>query len=329
MALYLITGAAGFIGSRVSMLLLNQQHDVIGLDDLNEFYDTRLKQHRLHVLEEYRSFHFLRLNITNSDALTEAVRRLDTPAAVLHLAARPGVRQSVSEPCACFETNVTGTIHLLEFCRSRSVKKFLLASSSSVYGAQRQLPYTEDCESSLPLSPYAASKKAAEALCHSYHYLYGFDVSILRYFTVYGPAGRPDMSVFRFIQRIYEGAPISIYGDGSQRRDFTYVDDVACATVMAINKVGYSILNIGSDNPASVLNVLNLIEEIAGRKSLVRYCPPSSADVPATWANISKASHILGWKPQTCCKQGLGAACEWYRANREWARQVSTSDDQF
>jgi UDP-glucuronate 4-epimerase len=308
------------------MLLLQQGHQVIGVDDLNDSYDVRLKQHRLHALDEYRWFRLLQLNVADTAQVEEGLRSVDTPVAVLNLAARSGVRQSVTAPCACLHTNVIGTINLLDFCRRRGVKKFVLASSSSVYGAQGSMPYSEECETSLPLSPYAASKKAAEALCHSYHHIYGLDISILRYFTVYGPAGRPDMSVFRFIQRIYEGQPILIYGDGSQSRDFTYVDDVASVTVMALKNFGYMIFNVGSNCPVSILKIVAAVEEVAGRKSLVQNCAPNNADVPATWADISKAHKVLGWEPQTCYQEGLRATCEWYRVNREWAHQVSTLD---
>jgi UDP-glucuronate 4-epimerase len=326
MALYLITGAAGFIGSRVSMLLLQQGHQVIGVDDLNDSYDVRLKRHRLRLLGDYQSFSLLQLNVADTAQVEEGLHSIETPAAILSLAARSGVRQSVAAPWAYFHTNVTGTINLLDFCRRRGVKKFVLASSSSVYGAQDSMPHSEECETSRPLSPYAASKKAAEALCHSYHHIYELDVSILRYFTVYGPAGRPDMSVFRFIQRIYEGQPILIYGNGSQSRDFTYVDDVASATLMALKTSGYTIFNVGSGCPVSILKIVTTIEEVTGRKSLVQNCAANSADVPATWADISKARQVLGWKPQTRYQEGLRAACEWYQANREWARQVLTLD---
>src|SRR5947209_2681708 len=241
MALYLITGAAGFIAARVCMLLLREGHEVIGIDDLNDSYDVRLKQHRLHLLDEYRSFRLLRLNVADQTQALEGLRSVETPNAVLSLAARSGVRQSVTGPWDYFQVNLMGTLNLLEFCRSRHVEKFVLSSSSSVYGADKSMPWSEQCESSLPLSPYGASKKAAEVLCHTYHHIYGLDISILRYFTVYGPAGRPDMSVFRFIQEICEERPVIIYGDGTQKRDFTYVDDVACATVMALKKADYTV----------------------------------------------------------------------------------------
>jgi UDP-glucuronate 4-epimerase len=308
------------------MLLLREGHDVIGIDNLDEVYDVKLKRHRLRLLEDYDSFRFFQLDVADAGQLEKGFLSIETPSAVLSLAARSGVRQSVSDPWAYLQTNVTGTLNLLEFCRSRRVEKLVLASSSSVYGTQRSMPCREECETSLPLSPYAASKKAAEALCHAYHHMYGLDISILRYFTVYGPAGRPDMSVFRFVQRIFEKQPIMIYGDGSQTRDFTYVDDVARATVLALKKSDYIVLNVGSSNPVCISDVIALVEEIAGQKALVRKCAPSTADVPTTWANIERAGKILGWEPQTRCRDGLSAACQWYLANRTWAQEIPTSD---
>jgi UDP-glucuronate 4-epimerase len=276
---------------------------------------------------DYESFQCFQLNVADPAELEQHFRCIETPTAVLSLAARSGVRQSVTEPWAYVQTNIIGTLNLLEFCRSRRVEKLVVASSSSVYGTQDWMPCREECETSLPLSPYAASKKAAEALCHSYHHIYGLDISILRYFTVYGPAGRPDMSVFRFIQRVYEGRPIVVYGDGNQSRDFTYVDDVARATVMALKKSDCTILNVGSSNPVCISDIIAMIEEIAGRKALVQNCAPNGADLTGTWADINKARKVLGgWEPRTSCHVGLSAACEWYIVNRRWAHEIPTSD---
>jgi nucleoside-diphosphate-sugar epimerase len=219
-------------------------------------------------------------------------------------------------------TNGLGTLVLLEACRRHRVQKFLLASTSALYGAHNPTPYREDADTSRPLSPYAASKKAAECLAYTYHYLYGLDVVVLRYFTVYGPAGRPDMSVFRFIRQIAEGQPVLVYGDGSQQRDFTYVEDVARGTVAALELGGFEIINLGSDRPVSVLKLIEQIERLVGRQARLEYRPAQPADVPATWADIRRAKEKLGWTPQTTLEQGLAQTVAWYQQHRSWAARI-------
>src|SRR3972149_2215875 len=251
MAHYLVTGVAGFIASRVAEMLLEAGHSVVGVDNLNAAYDVRMKEYRLGKLQGRPGFEFLRLDI--SDRV--AIEQLDTQAgrdskahgfeAVVNLAARAGVRQSVENPWVYIDTNVTGTLNLLEVCREYRVPKFVLASPSSLYGEHNPAPYLEDANTDRPLSPYAASKKAAEALCHTYHYLHGIDVTVLRYFTVYGPAGRPDMSLFRFVQWISEERPVLVYGDGQQSRDFTFIDDIARGTIAALKPMRYEVINLG------------------------------------------------------------------------------------
>jgi nucleoside-diphosphate-sugar epimerase len=244
--------------------------------------------------------------------------------AVINLAARAGVRQSTENPYVYYETNVSGTLNLLELCRLGGVKKFVLASTSSLYGAENPRPFREDACTDRPLSPYAASKKAAEAMCYTWHFLYGMDVTVLRYFTVYGPAGRPDMSMFRFTQRISEGRPIVLYGDGTQERDFTYVDDIARGTVAALAPLGFETINLGGDQPVKILDVIAMIEELVGKKAVVDRQPAHPADVPATWADIGKARKLLGWTPQTKLEDGVHKLIEWYRAEQSWASQIST-----
>jgi len=243
-ARYLVTGVAGFIGSKVTEFLLADGHSVVGVDNLNDAYDVRLKLWRLDQIKDHPNFYFHKLDIRDREGLHELFNSLlatrdSSLAAVVNLAARAGVRQSVENPWIYFNTNVTGTLNLLELCREFNVKKFVLASSSSVYGKDNPMPYREDTNTDHPLSPYAASKKAAEALCYTYHYLYGIDVTVLRYFTVYGPAGRPGMSLFRFVQWISEGRPVIVYGDGEQSRDFTYVDDIAQGTIAALKPLRF------------------------------------------------------------------------------------------
>ena len=237
----LLTGCAGFIGARVTSLLLDGQHEVVGIDNLADFPDIRLRKWRLNILFRRRGFSFHRLDISDAEQLVLAVnrdRQLQQVSAVINLGALAGVRGSVENPRGYYEVNVLGTLNLLELCREFGVGRFVLASTSSVYGEEIKGPVSEDADSSRPLSPYAASKKAAEALLHSYHHLHGINAAVLRYFTVYGPAGRPDMSIFRFIRSIAQDESITVFGDGTQQRDFTYVDDIARGHGCGLGRTG-------------------------------------------------------------------------------------------
>ncbi|MHC4549336.1 MAG: NAD-dependent epimerase/dehydratase family protein [Planctomycetota bacterium] len=326
MAIYLVTGAAGFIAARVCELLLEQGDQVVGIDNMNDAYDVRLKEWRLGRLEGRDCFEMHRIDICDRPALDEAWQRHGGRfEAVVNLAARAGVRQSVADPWVYFETNVTGTLNLLDLCRRDGVGKFVLASTSSLYGRHNPMPYREDADTNRALSPYAASKKGAEAIAYTYHYLFGIDTTVLRYFTVYGPAGRPDMSLFRFTQWIREGQPVTVFGDGSQSRDFTYVDDIARGTIAALKPLGYEIINLGSDKPAVLMDVIRMIERKAGREADFRHEEMHPADVPATWANIEKAKRMLGWEPRTSLEEGIGRLADWYVENRAWAREIDTA----
>ncbi|HET8666502.1 MAG TPA: NAD-dependent epimerase/dehydratase family protein, partial [Terriglobales bacterium] len=249
MSKYLVTGTAGFIGSKVAELLLRDGHCVVGIDNVNSAYDQRLKRWRLEQVRQLPGFEFFEADISDNESLKSIWRQARAAGAfegVINLAARAGVRQSLECPWVYVDTNETGTLNLLELCRCDGVKKFVLASTSSLYGAHNPRPYREDSDTSRPLSPYAATKKGAEAMCYTYHYIYGVDVTVLRYFTVYGPAGRPDMALFRLVQWINEGHPVKIFGDGNQERDFSYVDDIARGTIAALKPMGYEIINLGS-----------------------------------------------------------------------------------
>jgi UDP-glucuronate 4-epimerase len=324
MAHYVLTGTAGFIAARVADLLLQAGHSITGLDNLNDAYDIRLKEWRLRWLMDRPAFSFHRLDICDRPALETVWRTLPQVDAVINLAARAGVRPSVEDPWVYIDTNLTGTLNLLEMCRRAQVGKFVLASSSSVYGADSTMPYVEGSNTDRPLSPYAASKKAAEVLSYSYHCLHGLDITVLRYFTVYGPACRPDLSAFRFVQWIREGRPVTIYGDGSQRRDFTYVDDIAAGTIAALRPLGYEIINLGSDRPVAILDIIRLVETLTGRPARLEFRPAHPADVPATWADIQRAGKLLGWAPRTNAEAGFGELLAWYEANRAWASEIST-----
>ncbi len=321
MPTYLVTGAAGFIGSKVAELLLRDGHQVVGVDNLNAAYDVRLKEWRLAQLQPLPGFTFRRLDITDKAGL-EALFRTFAFDAVLNLAAWAGVRRSVENPWVYIETNVTGTLNLLELCKAHGVPKFVLASTSSLYGKDNPMPYREDANTDHPLSPYAASKKAAEALTYTYHYLYGLDVTVFRYFTVYGPAGRPDMSPFRFVKWIMEGEPVVVFGDGQQKRDFTYVEDIARGTVLGLKPLGYEVINLGSDTPIVLMDLIRLIERLAGREANLVFKPRHPADVLATWADIGKAERLLGWRPSTSFEEGVAAVVAWYREHRSWAATI-------
>jgi UDP-glucuronate 4-epimerase len=320
MADYLVTGAAGFIGSRVTEMLIDQGHTVTGVDNMNDAYDVRMKEYRLRKLQVLPGFVFKKLDIADR----AAVEKLPSFEAVINLAARAGVRASVANPWIFLETNVNGTLNLLDHCRRRGIRKFILASSSSVYGAGAILPTPETANSDRPLQPYAASKKAAEALSHSYHSLYGIDVSVLRYFTVYGPAGRPEMSMFRFVKWIFEGQAVQLFGTGEQSRGYTYLDDIALGTIAAINPLGYEIINLGGNEIITMNDLIRKLEELIGRKAVVERHPADPADVLTNQADVSKAGKLLSWQPKVGLDVGISKLVDWYRAEREWAKEVAT-----
>lgn len=321
MTTYLVTGTAGFIGSKVAEFLLQDGHQVVGVDNLNAAYDVRLKEWRLAQLQAWPDFTFRRLDITDKAGIETLFREFAFKG-VLNLAAWAGVRRSVETPWVYIDTNVAGTLNLLELCKRFEVPKFVLASTSSLYGKDNPMPYREDANTDHPLSPYAASKKAAEALAYTYHYLYGLDVTVFRYFTVYGPAGRPDMSLFRFVKWINEGEPVVVFGDGQQKRDFTYIDDIARGTIAGLKPLGYEVINLGSDTPVVLMDTIRLIEKFVGKKAKIEYRPRHPADVLATWANIDKAERLLGWRPQVMIQEGIERLVAWFQANQPWAKEV-------
>jgi UDP-glucuronate 4-epimerase len=326
----LVTGAAGFIASRVCALLHEQGREVVGLDNFNEAYDVRLKVWRWVQLENLTGLELHRLDLTDTPALERLfekharTRRAAPFDAVVNLAARAGVRPSVENPKVYVEANVIGALNVLEMCRKFGVKKFALASTSSLYGKEHATPYREEMNTDRQLSPYAATKKAAEAMAYTYHFLHGLDVSVLRYFTVYGPAGRPDMTPLRFVQRIREGRVITMFGDGTQSRDFTYVDDIANGTISALRPVGCEAFNLGSDEPLKLCDLIALIEELTGHEAKIEYRPWHPADMMETWADISKARKSLEWSPKTSIRDGMSRLVKWYEDNRSWAREINT-----
>ncbi len=321
----LVTGAAGFIGWKTAKMLLEGGFNVVGIDNMNHYYDIKLKEWRKKDLEKYENFRFFEVDIENLGALKVLFDSFEFDA-VINLAARAGVRYSMENPHVYLQTNAQGTLNLLEMMKDKGIKKMVLASTSSLYAGQ-PMPFKETLPVNTPISPYAASKKAAEVMAYTYNYLYNMDISVVRYFTVYGPAGRPDMSIFRFIKWIDEGTPIKLFGDGSQARDFTYVDDIARGTVLAMKPVGYEIINLGGGkNPISLKTIIQKIENLLGKKAKIEYKPFHKADMKETWADIEKAEKLLGWKPETDIDEGLKKTVQWYVENRDWLKDVSIEE---
>jgi len=322
MANYLVTGAAGFIGARTSELLIQDGHTVVGVDNVNNAYDLRMKEYRLKRLNAMKGFTFRKLDISDKSIIEQF--RGEKFAGVINLAAWAGVRASVKNPWIYVESNMTGTLNMLELCRETETKKFIVASTSSIYGENPPYPTPESASSSEPLQPYAASKKGAEAMAHAYHHLYHIDVTVVRFFTVYGPAGRPDLSIFRFVQWISEGLPVRVNGDGKQSRGFTYIDDIARGVILALKPVGYEIINLGGHEVITINNLIKLVEDVVGKKAVVQYGPPDLADMRSNWADVSKAGELLGWEPHFSMRSGIEKLVEWYNTERDWAKEVLT-----
>ncbi|EDY82869.1 NAD dependent epimerase/dehydratase family [Verrucomicrobiia bacterium DG1235] len=302
-------------------MLIAQGHRVVGIDNFNTYYDIRLKLWRAEELKKRDSFQLVEGDIENLGLLNYLFSNHHFDA-VVNLAARAGVRYSMENPHVYLNSNADGTLNLLECMRKSDIKKLVLASTSSLYAGQ-EMPFLETLPVNQPISPYAASKKAAEVMSYTYHHLYGFDVSILRYFTVYGPAGRPDMSPLRFIKWIDEGTPITLYGDGSQSRDFTYVDDIARGTISALIDADYEIINLGGgNNPVSISRMITTFEELLGKKAVIDHQPFNKSDMMHTWANIDKAKKLLDWEPQIDFETGMQKTVEWYLENKNWISKL-------
>jgi UDP-glucuronate 4-epimerase len=322
---YLVTGAAGFVASRVIEFLLDSGHNVVGVDNMNDAYDVRMKEYRLKKLMRRPNFFFFLSDIADRKTFdSKSQLREFRFAAIINLAARAGVRQSVENPWVYVDTNLTGTLNLLEFCREQNIPKFILASTSSVYGENAPLPTPETASSDSPLQSYAATKKSAEVLCYTYHYLYGLDVTIFRYFTVYGPSPRPDMVMFRFTQWISEDLPVKVNGNGEQSRGFTYVDDIASGTILGLQPLGYEIINLGGHEVININELINMLESLTGKKAKIEYLPRHPADMVANWASIEKARRVLGWEPIIGLQAGVYRLVDWYNQERSWASLIIT-----
>ena len=318
----LVTGVAGFIGSRTAQILLNNKNKIIGIDNLNDYYNIKIKKFRLSLLKEDKNFIFYEGDIEDKSFLSDIFKKYSV-SIVINLAARAGVRYSITNPFIYASTNYYGSLNLLDLMRENNISKYVMASTSSIY-AGSEMPYKEDSSVNQPISPYAASKKAAELIAYTYSHQFNIDVSIVRYFTVYGPSGRPDMSVLRFIKWIDEGVPLVLYGDGTQSRDFTYIDDIAKGTIAASEKkVGYEIINLGGGkNPISIKTLISKIELLLNKSAIINQKPFHSADVDSTWADITKAKNLLGWEPIITLDQGLEKTIKWYFENRDWLKKI-------
>jgi len=326
----LVTGAAGFIGYHVAERLLARGDEVIGLDNLNPYYDPALKQARLARLRPHRSFSFEKLDLADRSGMDDLFARAKIQR-VVHLAAQAGVRYSIQNPHAYAESNLTGTLHVLEGCRHHGVEHLVFASTSSVYGANTKMPFSVHQNVDHPLSFYAATKKANELMAHTYASLYGLPVTGLRFFTVYGPWGRPDMALFLFARNILAGQPIDVFNYGNHRRDFTYVDDIAGGVVAALDHVAqpnaawdgdapdpatskapYRLYNIGNNRPVELLHYIEVLENCLGRKAEKNLLPLQVGDVPDTWADAEDLVRDVGYRPSTPVEEGIKRFVEWY-----------------
>lgn len=315
----LVTGCAGFIGSHVTENLLSQGCKVIGIDNLEDFYNPAIKRHNLTVFERHPSFSFHIIDLREPQKIGP-ILALEKPDIVLHLAAKGGVRPSIMHPQAYLESNLSATNHLLEAMRLHGVSKLIFASSSSVYGNHSSVPFSETLTGLKPISPYAFTKLAGELLTYTYHHLYRIDVVNLRFFTVFGPRQRPDLAIYKFTQKLFSGQSIEVYGDGQTARDYTYVDDIVQGIVLSMNYVinhhpVYETVNLGNDYPVDLNSMISAIEQAAGRSFLIHHAPMQPGDVEQTWADITKAKTLLNYQPKTTFNAGIRQFVAWYRQN--------------
>ena len=312
----IVTGGAGFIGSNLVKALLERGESVAVIDDFNDFYDPALKRENIAEHLENPAFSLHEADIRDSRAV-DRIFDAERPDVVCHLAARAGVRPSIEAPVLYEEVNSLGTLHILEASRRHALKNFIFAGSSSVYGLNSKIPFSEEDPITKPISPYAATKRASELMCHTYSHLYNIPITSLRFFTVYGEAGRPEMAVAKFTRLIYEGGEVEVYGDGTAERDFTYVGDIIRGVVNAVYKpFGFEIINIGGSRVTRVGRLIELIEEKLGKEARVKYLDPAPGDVPITYADVSKASRLIGYEPEVSIEEGIGRYVRWF-LNRE------------
>ncbi|KHD13002.1 capsular biosynthesis protein CpsI [Candidatus Thiomargarita nelsonii] len=327
----LVTGAAGFIGFHLSKRLLARGDEVVGLDNLNDYYDVNLKKARLSQLEEQANFRLIKMELADREGVAQLFAR-ENIQRVVNLAAQAGVRYSIENPHAYVDSNIVGFVNLLEGCRHNAVEHLVFASSSSVYGLNTQLPFSVHHNVDHPISLYAATKKANELMAHTYAHLYNLPTTGLRFFTVYGPWGRPDMALFKFTKGILEGQPIDVYNRGQMRRDFTYIDDIVEGVIRVLDKIPegnsawssdtpdpsasrapYKLYNIGNNNPVELMQYIETLEKMLGKTAKKNLLPMQAGDVQATYADVDDLVRDVGFKPQTLIDEGIGRFVEWYK----------------
>lgn len=308
----LVTGAAGFIGSHLCEALLREGHAVTGVDNFDPYYGREVKERNIAPALSNPGFHFVEMDLTDRAATSALLgHQWDV---VAHLAGRGGVRRSIEEPLAYLENNYLSTMTLLEAMRSNGVRRIVYASTSSVYGNRSDVPFREEDRTDFPVSPYSATKKACEVLCHTYHHLFGIEAYVLRFFTVYGPRQRPDMAIHKFVSAIASKKPIERFGDGAMERDYTYVDDIVAGVVKAVERVmGYEIINIGGSRTCSLAALISTLEDLLGQRAIVVEAEAPPGDVWRTLADTSKAHRLLDFTPRTGLEEGLRRFIQWYR----------------
>lgn len=312
----LVTGGAGFIGSNLVDELLHAKHEVIVIDNFDPFYDPVIKENNILKAQDYDHYHLYRYDITDSNHLSEVFDNHEIEV-VIHLAAKAGVRPSIQDPKGYYETNVKGGVNILEECRQHHVNKIVFASSSSVYGNNKKVPFSETDNVDYPISPYAATKKAGELLCYNYHHLYNMNIFCMRFFTVYGRRGRPEMAIAKFTKMIDKGETIPVYGFGEPKRDYTYIDDILQGIIHSIDRVeGYEIFNLGESSTIRLDGLIGLIETGLGKKADKEMLPMQPGDVIETYADISKAKEMLNYNPTTPIEAGIRKYIDWYMKNK-------------
>lgn len=310
----IVTGAAGFIGSHLCERLLKDGWLVVGVDNFDNFYDPKIKRDNIKTCLVNPRYRLIEADIRDASKMNDIISK--GADVIVHLAAKAGVRPSIEQPTLYADVNINGTMSLLEAARKNHIGKFIFASSSSVYGNNKKVPFSESNNVDYPISPYAATKKAGELLCHTYHHLYGVSLTCLRFFTVYGPRQRPDLAIHKFARLIEQGKPIPVFGDGSMQRDFTYIDDIIDGTMAAIDKCdGFNIYNLGESRPISVSNLIKELEKALGKKAIIEHKPLQPGDVEKTFADVSKARRELGYDPYTEITSGLEQFIKWLRQN--------------
>ncbi len=310
----LITGAAGFIGSHLAERLLADNCRVVGVDNFDDFYDPQIKRQNIADCLKNKNFQLVEADIRDKTAMDKTID--DGFDIIVHLAAQAGVRPSIEKPLLYADVNVNGTLVLLEAAKNHKIKKFIFGSSSSIYGNNKKIPFSEDDNVDFPISPYAATKKTCELFCHTYHHLYGLDITSLRFFTVYGPRQRPDLAIHKFAKLIEQDKPIPVYGDGTMMRDFTYIDDIINGVLAAMKKCeGFNIYNLGESRPIAVNDLIAEIEKALGKKAVKEFLPTQPGDVERTYADVTKAINELGYNPATPIEIGLKKFTAWLRQN--------------